>query len=78
MRAKMRVVNVINHGDTSEVITFTAVSKNETYPEDGSDENNTYAQFTPIADLSMTIQNPNLLGKLQVSDEVYLDFTKVE
>jgi hypothetical protein len=83
MRAKMKVVSVEkDHNQDKEVtaehLVFTAVSKSEVYPEDGSDENNNYARFTPMADLSMTIQNLNLFGNLKVSDEVYLDFTKVE
>ena len=78
MRAKMRVVSVKKVHDGQEDLVFTAVSKRDGYPEGGNDENNTYAQFTPMADLSMSIQNERLFGKLKEGDEVYLDFTLVE
>jgi len=82
MRAKMRVTGVekpevVQGGlDPWERLRFTAVSKSEGYTEDGGDENNTYAKFTPTADLSMVINNPALLGKFRVNEEYYLDFTK--
>lgn len=47
------------------------------YPEDGSDEDNTYAKFTPGADLSMNIANPALFGSFKVGDTFYVDFTPV-
>jgi hypothetical protein len=76
MRAKMRVVGVKKHDNVDqEDLTFTAVGPGEAYPEDGSDENNSYARWTPMADLTMSVQNPALFGKLKVNDEVYLDFT---
>ncbi len=75
MRAKMRVVNVKKHGNAEEV-EFMAVTPNEGYPEDGTDENNTYALWTPSAELNMYITNPNLFGKIEINQEFYLDFTK--
>ena len=83
MRAKMLVTRVAVGEDTNgnifrENITFTAVSRNDGYPEDGSDENNTYARWTPCADLTMTIQNPALFGKISEGQEFYVDFTPVE
>ena len=78
MRAKMRVSNVVLVSETQENLSLTAVAKSESYPEDGSDENNTYAKFTPSGSVELTIQNPALLGKFTVGDEYYLDFTKVE
>lgn len=56
---------------------MTAVCKSDSYPEDGSDENNTFAKFTPDATLRMNIQNPALHGKFEVDQEFYLDFTPV-
>lgn len=75
MRAKMKVNSVKNHGDF-ETVTFSAVCKSDGYPEDGSDENNTFAKWTPSAELKMSITNPNLIGKIKEGDEYYLDFTK--
>lgn len=78
MRAKLKVAHVHPwEGNTGETLTFLAVGKNEAYPEDGSDENNTYARFTPMAELKMAIQNPALLGKISVDQEFYVDFTPV-
>ena len=77
MRAKMRVSEV-HQFDEWENLKFRAVGRNDRYPDDGSDENNTYAKYTPSADLSITIQNPALLGQFHLGEEYYLDFTKAE
>lgn len=74
MRAKFRVADVQSFGD-SERVTFTAVSKSTAYPQDGSDEDNSFARFTPQADLVMTIQNPDLLGKFKIGQRYYADFS---
>lgn len=74
MRAKLRV-NDVEPYDGGENLSFSAVSKSEPYDEKGSDENNTYASFTPMAELKMTVNNPNLLGKFEVGQEFYVDFT---
>ena len=78
MRAKMKVVDVKNHNDEFEDLTFNAVCRSEGYPEDGSDENNTYAKWTPSATLTMAITNPALIGKFSVGQEFYVDFTEVK
>lgn len=84
MRAKMRVVSVEDHNanhaedgttKTGESLTLTAVAASS-YPEDGSDENNSYSRWTPSADLTMHINNPELFGVFVEGEEVYLDFTK--
>lgn len=77
MRAKMKVASVEKFGD-SEKLRFNAVSKNDGYPSDGTDENNTFAKWTPQADLTITINNPDLIGQFIVGDVFYLDFTKTE
>lgn len=48
------------------------------YDETGLDENNTYAKFTPMADLDMIIQNPALVNKIQEGQVFYVDFSEVE
>ena len=78
MRAKMR----LNHIDqrnlpSQETLHFNPVSKSSSYPEDGSDENNTYAKYSPSGLLQLTVANPALIGKFTVGEEYYLDFTKV-
>jgi len=51
-------------------------AKDGAYPEDGSDENNTFAKFTPNAEFRMTVQNSALIGRFQEGDEFYVDFTR--
>lgn len=76
MRAKMRCHSVTPSGD-GEILKFYAVSKNSAYPDDGSDEDNNYARWSPSAELSINIQNPNLKGKIANGDTFYVDFTPV-
>jgi hypothetical protein len=76
MRAKLRVTSVEPRGD-QERLTFCGVSRSSQYPEDGSDEDNTYAKFSPSVELGITIANPNLVGKFKVGDTFYVDFTPV-
>ena len=81
MRAKLQVGSVFQHGDKPEErydqLHFHGVCANK-YPEDGSDENNTFAKFSPSVALSITIANPALLGKFKTGDVFYVDFTPVE
>lgn len=83
MRAKVRVSGVSEHksedGNTkySEKLTFNAVAASS-YPADGSDENNTYAKFSPSADFSITVANPALWGKFEAGKEYYVDFTPAD
>lgn len=81
MRAKLRVGSVIpqTSGDppSSETVVFHGVSKSSGYPEDGSDEDNTYARFSPSAHFAIVIANPNLIGKFSPGDTFYVDFTPV-
>lgn len=77
MRAKMRVNNIVSHSD-SETLNMSAVGKSEGYESDGKDENNTFAMFTPAAELTIHIANPALNGKFNEGQEFYVDFTPVE
>ncbi len=83
MRAKLEVVGVTPVTDHEENIcaedlVFRAVCRSEGYPEDGSDEDNTFAKFTPTADLRMHIANPALFGKFEVGQKFHVDFTKAD
>jgi hypothetical protein len=77
MRAKMKVSEVKPHNENYEELVFSAVSKSDGYPPDGSDENNSYAKWTPSAVLTMSVTNPVLIGKFTVGQEFYVDFTPV-
>jgi hypothetical protein len=83
MRAKLRVgsVSVVGQHEgktTQERVTFHGVAKSSSYPEDGSDEDNTYARFSPSALFDIQIANPALIGKFAVGDTFYVDFSPVE
>lgn len=84
MRAKVRVSSVVDGiagGDDDatkygEKLTFDAVAAS-TYPEDGTDENNTFAKYSPSATFTIDCRNPNLFGKFEVGEEYYVDFIPV-
>lgn len=76
MRAKL-VISHIKTYDTYDELEFNAVSKCG-YLSDGSDENNTYAKWTPFANLKMAITNPVLMGNFKTGQEFYVDFSLVE
>lgn len=78
MRAKFVVTSIESFGPTSERVNFAAVSKSTPYPEDGSDEDNTFAKFSPAANCSITIQNPALIGSIKPGEKYYVDFTRAE
>lgn len=75
MRAKLRVGSVIPQGANHELVTFHGVAKSDGYPADGSDENNTFAKFSPSAKFDIMIANPALLGSFEAGDTFYVDFT---
>jgi len=74
MRAKMEVTGVESF-QTHERVSFRAVAKNGGYPEDGSDEDNTFAKFTPNGEAKFSIANPALFGKFEAGQRYYVDFT---
>ena len=82
MRAKFLVTGVTPYKDgegntLQETLSFTAVAKSTPYPEDGSDEDNTFAKFSPSADCRITVANPALFGQFEVGKKYYVDFTPV-
>ncbi|MEP6827899.1 MAG: hypothetical protein ABJA10_07475 [Aestuariivirga sp.] len=77
MRAKMRVMNV-NRGVQIDVVTMNAVGPKGSYPPDGSDEDNTYAKFSPSGELKLSICNPALIGQIEPGQVFYVDFTPAD
>lgn len=84
MRAKLQVGFVQEHfhyddktKKVQETLSMHAVAASR-YPEDGSDEDNTYAKFSPGAQLHINIANPDLFGQFKVGDKYYVDFTPAE
>ncbi|MCK5432162.1 MAG: hypothetical protein KAJ03_05425 [Gammaproteobacteria bacterium] len=76
MRAKMKIHSVEQFDGGSEVLRMSAVCKSDPYPDDGFDEDNTFATFTPTASLEIQITNPDLIGKFKPGQKYYLDFSK--
>ena len=82
MRAKVRVGSIspvfnAEKEKTSEQVYFHGVAKSSSYPADGSDEDNTFAKFSPSVSMSFTIANPALIGKFEPGDTFYVDFSPV-
>ena len=75
MRAKF-VVTSVERFPSSEKLKFTAFSKSGGYPEDGSDEDNTYAKYSPQASCEIYVANPALFGKFEPGKKYYVDFTE--
>ena len=75
MRAKVQIDNVVLE-ISQERVTFNAVGASN-YPAGGSDEDNTYARFTPSAKFEITIANPALLGQFKPGERYFVDFTPV-
>jgi len=78
MRAKMAIIKIEKHSAEYETLHLCAVAKDGPYPSDGSDEDNTYAKFSPAGSLQLSIANPALIGKFSEGEKFYLDFTKAE
>lgn len=76
MRAKF-VISKVERFQGCEKVSFNAVCA-KSYPSDGSDEDNTYAKFSPQAECSITIANPALIGKFNLGEKFYVDFTPAE
>ena len=78
MRAKLQISRVETPYEGAEKLTFHAVCKDGGYPSDGSDEDNSYARWSPQADLTIVINNPALHGKFKVGEKFYVDFTSAD
>ena len=75
MRAKFQVQSV--SGQTAqEVVTMSAVCSNAPFGPNGESDDSTYARYTPSGSLSITINNPALVGIFKVGQKFYLDFTE--
>lgn len=62
----------------SQTIKAYPVGPKGSYPADGSDEDNTYAKWSPSGSLELCFTNPALSNSVKEGDVFYLDFTKVE
>lgn len=74
MRAKFQISSIeVFNG--SEQVKFHAVAA-KTYPADGSDEDNTFAKWSPSAECKIHITNPALRGMFKPGQKFYVDFTE--
>lgn len=78
MRAKVYVSGIEKYSAESESIKFSGIPKKGQYPNDGLDEDNTFAKFSPSVHFNINITNPALIGKFNLGDKMYVDFTPVE
>jgi len=83
MRAKMvctRVEDTLD-GETkvAEQQIFNAVCSDDAgdFDENGYNENNSFALFTPSGVINLDVRNPDLFGKIAPGDEFYVDFVQV-
>jgi hypothetical protein len=77
MRAKMQVSSV-EATTYVETIKAAPVCGDKPFGEKGESEDNTFARFTPSGSLSLTVNNPDLLGKIKPGQKFYVDFTLAE
>lgn len=77
MRAKVKL-NAIQPGYGTETLIFNPVSKSGQYNEHGSDEDNTFAKYSPSGQFVLTVANPALLGTFKVGETYYVDFTPAD
>jgi hypothetical protein len=78
MVAKLELSGVTpDEVNKQESLEFRGVARSDTYPEDGSDENNTFARFSPCVDLRMTVANPALLGCFAPGQQFYVRFEPI-
>lgn len=80
MRAKVRVGSIIPSTTTDGTVTnerlvFHGVAKSGGYPEDGTDEDNSFAKWSPSVLFDMQVTNPALIGSFSPGDTFYVDFT---
>lgn len=83
MRAKLQVGSVFPYRNdkgetTSETLNFHGVSKSNGYPADGSDEDNTFAKWSPSVNLQMQVTNPALFGQFEPGQKFYVDFSPAD
>lgn len=75
MRAKLQVMS-IERVEGGERLRMSAVAKDGSYPDDGSDEDNTFARWSPSAEFTLFCCNPDLMGKINPGERFYVDFTR--
>ena len=84
MRAKMAVESVLSSGywDGKTYVKVDKLTLKAVCPDrfgaKGESEDNTFARYTPQGDLTLTVNNPDLVDKIKPGQKFYLDFTLAE
>ena len=72
IRCKFRVVGIKKTLEAqSEIVSLSAVGG-------GTPENESFSKWTPQGDLSITVNNPNVVGTITLGAYYYLDLTLCE
>ena len=76
-RCKMKVNQVTYTKNQEGTVDSENVQLSAVYSNDPQAENNQWSKWTPSASFSITINNPNAIGKLSNGHEYYVDFIPV-
>lgn len=76
-RAKVTVNSVARNINTQGVVMSETIRFNAVYSSVQNSENYKFWTATPMLNMEMTINNPDMLGKFVPGQEYYLDFSPV-
>ncbi len=77
LRCKMRVSEVLHTKDADGSTSQERVKLSAVYGKEGT-ENAQWSKWTPGAEFSIHINNPEAMGKLSKGHEFFVDFTPAE
>lgn len=75
MRAKMKIGTIATAGEGIVNVIMNAVFSR--VDQDGNSEDNTFARYTPCAELIMQVANPALVASLKEWQTFYVDFSEI-
>jgi hypothetical protein len=76
IKAKMVIADVSRVGNM-DVLTFIPIPKEGGYSDGGLDNDNTYAYYSPSADIKIIVNNENMVGKFVLGDRFSISFDKL-
>jgi hypothetical protein len=74
MRAKFKATKVETISETFQNVTMQAVTE-APFDADGKSDDNSFSKWTPTGQITMSISNPDLIGKIVEGQKFYVDFT---